>query len=280
MEGIAMEIIHFDNRFQEFAGQWFEKRGAVYATFDAMEADMNNVYAAFLNTPASWLGGVTPGAYFTQFEDPKLLVDWMVQYVRKGVPVPDLLLEQIVQVGKPCEKRLVTLLKEEGTPEEAAMTAITLLQELGSTQPKMTYIQMQLHRQAEDDLADHAMESLTEMGDVVVQPILEVLDTACPAGQEAFLEVLSHFRPTEKVFQLGLRLFQENPERSALFASYLSRMGDQRALPALMERIQSDQISYHDYIDLRSAIESLGGEAPQRTFDRKKKNDSRSGVKH
>ena len=77
------KCIDFDSRFADFTSRWMKEHGKEYRNFDAMEADMPRVYMTFLNTPARWLDGVTPGAYFTQFEDPKDLVDWMVDYVRK-----------------------------------------------------------------------------------------------------------------------------------------------------------------------------------------------------
>ena len=95
-----MKCINFDDKFADFASQWMKDHSKEYRNFDAMEADMPRVYMMFLNTPARWLDGVTPGAYFTQFEDAKDLVDWMVEYTQKEIPVPDLLLEQIQAVGK------------------------------------------------------------------------------------------------------------------------------------------------------------------------------------
>ena len=44
-------------------------------------------------------------------------------------------------------------------------------------------------------------------------------------------------------------------------------MGDERALPALTALAASEETPYLDYIELRSAIEALGGEAPEREFD-------------
>ena len=108
-----MRCIDFDQEFERYITVWMKEHAKEYRNYDAMEADMPRVYMMFLNTPARWLDGVTPGAYFTQFEDAKDLVDWMVEYTNKEIPVPDLLLEQIVAVGKPCEKRLVALLKDE-----------------------------------------------------------------------------------------------------------------------------------------------------------------------
>jgi HEAT repeat protein len=104
------------------------------------------------------------------------------------------------------------------------------------------------------------------MGSVVVQPILEHLPRANRAGQEAFLDVLANYPGHEQVFQLAVRLFRENPRRRALFASYLTKIGDNRALPALMEAANDDNCSYMDFIELRNAIEALGGEAPRREF--------------
>ncbi len=263
-----MKCINFDDRFADFASQWMKDHSKEYRNYDAMEADMPRVYMMFLNTPAKWLDGVTPGAYFTQFEDAKDLVDWLVEYTNKEIPVPDLLLEQIQAVGKPCEKRLLALLKDESSAinEEARMTAIGLLRDMESTLPKMLYISWQLNREDHDELADNALDSLRDMGKAVVQPMLQELPHANRAGQEAFLDVLVNYPGNEQVFELAVRLFKENPMRRALFASYLAKLGDDRALPVLMEAAMDEKCKYMDFIELRNAIEMLGGEAPKKEF--------------
>ena len=271
-----MKCINFDDKFADFTSQWMKEHAREYRNYDAMEADMPRVYASFLNTPAKWLDGVTPGAYFTQFEDAKDLVDWMVEYTAREIPVPDLLLEQIQAVGKPCEKRLLALLKDDSPAisEEARMTAIGLLRDMESTLPKMLYISWQLNRQDVDDLADNALDSLRDMGKAVVQPMLQELPKANRAGQEAFLDVLVNYPGSEQVFQLAVRLFKENPSRRALFASYLGKLGDDRALPVLMEAAMDDKCRYMDFIELRNAIEMLGGDAPKREFDEDEEYDA------
>lgn len=261
------KCINFDDHFADFTSNWMKLHQKEYRNFDAMEADMPRVYMSFLNTPARWLDGVTPGAYFTQFEDAKDLVDWMCAYCAQGVPVPDLLLDQITTVGKPCEKRLVNVLKDAQASEEMKMTAIGLLRELDSTQPKMLYIDWQMNRDARDELADNALESLAGMGKSVVQPILEALPRANAAGQEALLDVLANYPGNEQVFKLAIRLFRENTDRRALFASYLGKLGDERALPDLVAAANDNNIGYVDFIELRSAIEALGGVCPERDFE-------------
>ena len=264
---MKMPIINFDEHFADFMSEWMKAHQDQYETFDEMEEDMPRIYMAFLNTRAKWLGSITPGAYFTQFEDPKVLVDWLAQYCEENAPVPDLLLEQITTVGRPCEKRLLELLKDEDAPEEARMIAVNLLREMDSVLPKMLYIHWQLDRERTDELKDNALESLTEMGECVVQPILQELPKANEAGEEALLEVLSHFPGNEQIFKLALKLFRERKERRALFAGYLAKLGDDRALPDLTAAAQEEKLPYLTFIEIRNAIESMGGVCPERTYD-------------
>ena len=264
---MKMPVINFDEHFAEYMSEWMKNHEDNYANFDEMEDDMPRIYVAFLNTRARWLGNVTPGAYFTQFEDPKVLVDWLAQYCGEGVPVPDLLCEQITTVGRPCEKRLLELLKDGEAPEEARMIAVNLLREMDSTLPKMLYISWQLDRKGQDELKDSALEALTDMGQCVVQPILQELPKANAEGEEALLEVLSHFPGNEQIFKLAIRLFRERKDRRALFAGYLAKLGDDRALPELTAAAQEDKLPYLTFIEIRNAIETLGGICPERDFD-------------
>ncbi len=264
---MKMPIINFDEHFAEFMSEWMKTHQDQYADFDEMEEDMPRIYMAFLNTRAKWLGNVTPGAYFTQFEDPKVLVDWLAQYCEENAPVPDLLMEQITAVGRPCEKRLLELLKDEEAPEEARMIAVNLLREMESVLPKMLYIHWQLNREGRDELKDNALESLTEMGECVVQPILQELPKANEAGEEALLEVLSHYPGNEQIFRLAMKLFRERRERRALFAGYLAKLGDDRALPDLIAAANEEKLPYLTFIEIRNAIESMGGVCPERTYE-------------
>ena len=159
------------------------------------------------------------------------------------------------------------LLKDEEAPEEARMIAVNLLREMESTLPKMLYITWQLNRDGRDDLKDNALEALTEMGECVVQPILQELPKANEAGEEALLEVLSHFPGNEQIFKLAVRLFKERKERRALFAGYLAKLGDDRALPELTAAAEETKLPYLTFIEIRNAIETLGGTCPERSYE-------------
>ena len=264
---MKMPTVNFDEHFAAFTSEWMKEHRQEYRTFDDMEEDIPRIYMAFLNTRASWLGSVTPGSYFTQFEDPKVLVDWMNQYCTEGIPIPEPLMEQIVFVGKPCEKRLVELLKDDESSDEAKMTAVGLLRDLDSVQPKMLYIGWQLDRNDEDDLKDNALESLIGMGESVVQPILQQIGNANEAGKEALLEVLSHFPGNEQIFRLMMDAFMNQPQKQALFAGYIAKRAHVRANPALTEAAKQPDVPYLTFIEIRNAIETLGGECPEREYE-------------
>ena len=131
----------------------------------------------------------------------------------------------------------------------------------------MLYIQWQLDRKTKDDLKDNAVESLSVMGETVVQPILQLIGKANEAGKEALLEVLSHYPGNEQTFRIAMECFRSNPGRRALFAGYLAKLGDDRALPELLDAAGDPKLPYLTFIEIRNAIEELGGTCPEREYD-------------
>lgn len=263
-----MKCIDFDKAFSRFAMQWFRDHAKEYKNYDAMEAAMPDVYARFLDTPADFLAHAKPGEYFDAWDDAKVLIDWMADYFKQRVPVPDMLLNRITALGEPAEKRLYTLLQNERLPQEARMTAVSLLREMESTLPMQLYISWQLNRQPEDELCDAACESLVQMGEEAIDPMLAFLSDANDAGREALCSVLSYYPETsEKVLPELLRLIKKPEANVAVLAGYLGRLGDEGALETLIDLALDENLTYLTYIELRSAIEQLGGDAPEREFD-------------
>jgi len=263
-----MKCINFDREFEKHVSAWMKAHTKDYPNFDAMEAAMPEVYAAFLDTPAPWLDGARPGEYFSRFSDAQALVDWMEEYFRQRIPVPDMLLNRIAELGLAAEGGLMALLKSKEATQEMRMAAITLLREIDSAAPLEYYIGLQAVRaEGEDELADNALDSLDSLGERAVDAMRKALPLCSPDGQEALLTLLSNYPGDEGVFRAALSLFQTRRERAAILADCLGRLGDERALPALTALAASEETPYLDYIELRSAIEALGGEAPEREFD-------------
>ena len=258
-----MNCINFDSKFEQYMGVWMKNNAEKYKNnMDVIEGMMPDVYMEFLAKPATWLGGKAPQDYFGQYDDAAQLVDWLCEYERTGVPVPDLLLDRIGELGDAAEAPLLALLDNDATPDAAVMTAISLLREIESTAPMQRYIERIAALESPDERADMYAESLQSMGEAVVAPILAALPAAGETGRDIFADILSNFPGQEESFRLLMERFERCDDRRALFASYLAKYGDDRALPALRRAAEDPQVNYLDFVEISSAIEALGGERP------------------
>lgn len=258
-----MKCINFDRAFERYMAEWIKENSEKYKDdMDVIEDMMPDVYLEFLKKPADFLDGVAPQDYFEQFDNADMLVNWLCDYIAQGVPVPDLLLERVTALGNPAEKSLLALVARDDLPEETQMTAISLLREMESKAPMQRYIDYIASLEEPSDKGDLCAEALMSMGESVVEPILATLSGAGQTGRDIFADVLSNYPGDERIYELMIERFVTRDERRALFASYLAKLSDERAIPMLKEAAQSPDINYLDYVEVVNAIEALGGERP------------------
>ena len=108
-----MRCINFDKEFQRYLADWMKAHAKEYKNYDAMEDAMPQVYEQFLDTPVNWLAGTKPGEYFLQYDNPRQLVNWMEDYLKQRIPVPDMLMNRISELGAASEEALMALLEKE-----------------------------------------------------------------------------------------------------------------------------------------------------------------------
>lgn len=258
-----MKCINFDRAFERYMTEWMKENSEKYKDdMDVIEDMMPDVYLEFLKKPADFLDGIAPQDYFEQFDNADMLVSWLCDYIAQGVPVPDLLLERVTALGDPAEKSLMALIARDDLPEETQMTAISLLREMESKAPMQRYVDYIASLEEPSDKGDLCAEALMSMGESVVEPILAALSGARQTGRDIFADVLSNYPGDERIYELMIERFVTRDERRALFASYLAKLGDERAIPMLKEAAQSPDINYLDYVEVVNAIEALGGERP------------------
>ena len=258
-----MKCINFDRAFERYMAEWMKENSEKYKDdMDVIEDMMPDVYLEFLKKPADFLDGIAPQDYFEQFDNADMLVSWLCDYIAQGVPVPDLLLERVTALGDPAEKSLLALVDRDDLPEETQMTAISLLREMESKAPMQRYVDYIASLEEPSDKGDLCAESLRSMGESVIEPILAALSGAGQTGRDIFADVLSNYPGDERIYELMIERFVTRDERRALFASYLAKLGDERAIPMLKEAAQSPDINYLDYVEVVNAIEALGGERP------------------
>ena len=258
-----MKCINFDRAFERYMAEWMKENSEKYKDdMDVIEDMMPDVYLEFLKKQADFLDGIAPQDYFEQFDNADMLVSWLCDYIAQGVPVPDLLLERVTALGDPAEKSLLALVARDDLPEETQMTAISLLREMESKAPMQRYVDYIASLEEPSDKGDLCAEALMSMGESVVEPILAALSGAGQTGRDIFADVLSNYPGDERIYELMIERFVTRDERRALFASYLAKLGDERAIPMLKEAAQSPDINYLEYVEVVNAIEALGGERP------------------
>jgi len=113
---------------------------------------------------------------------------------------------------------------------------------------------------------DGALESLCAMGDKALGPARIAFAAANDEGKEALLDVLSRFKADDDVLNFAIRRFKDCKDRRALYACYLGKLEDERALEPLLAAAEEPDVAYIDFIEIRNAIERIGGEAPFRDF--------------
>ena len=97
---------------------------------------------------------------------------------------------------------------------------------------------------------------------LIMGTVLAALSGAGQAGRDIFADILSNYPGDDRIYDLLVERFAMREEKRALFASYLAKLGDDRAIPMLKEAAQSPDINYLDYVEVVNAIEELGGERP------------------
>lgn len=258
-----MKCIDFDHEFMHYAEKWMAENRKRFKNADEMEAQMPDVYLRWLNQSADWLDGRTPGGYFQAFDDAAQLIDWMKEYYAQQVDVPNQLMERIVELGEAGTEKLMALAQDASAEDGLRVTALNLLNEIGSRAPMDMCMEMIENRAENDELADVAAELLTNLGREVVEPILARMERSSRDARETFLDVLCNFPGDERIYTYAESAFRNRPDRRALFASYLAKLGDERAIELLRPALNYVDLGYLDYIEIRNAIEALGGEVEE-----------------
>lgn len=91
------------------------------------------------------------------------------------------------------------------------MTALNLLNEIGSRAPMEMCMDLIENRAETDELADVAAELLTNLGRVVVEPVLQRMERSSRDAKETFLDVLCNFPGDERIYNYAESAFRNRP---------------------------------------------------------------------
>ena len=260
-----MKIIDFDKKFFEFARKWVAAHPGL--TEKQIDESYNKMMQEWLSSPADWLDGAAPEHYFDRFENAEELLDLMKGYSDANVNLPEPLYSRIVAMGAACERGLAAMAADEENAVSLRAEAMGMLRDMGSRCADEILLDLVVNAEEGDELSEMAADILSGMDASVANKLMNAYEGASEYAQTLILDVCVNFPGDERVYDKLIWRLKNMPEQRALHASYLAKLGDDRAIDTLKEMLNLFDLSYFDYIELRDAVEALGGEvSDDRTF--------------
>jgi len=260
-----MKIYDFDAKFFEYAQTWMALHPGL--TDKQVENSYNEIMLNFLNAPAKWLGGEKPGTYFDRYSEPKDLMKLVEEYDKRDIGLPEPLYARIVALGDVCAEPLTRMAADAYRPESLRASAIAMLRDIGTDVPRSLFVELACTCDEPNELSEMASDILSASDISVVDELLSRYDKAPEYAQMLILDICCNFPEHERMFDLLLHKLMNRPDDRAFYASLMGKLGDARAIEPLKSLMNISDLTYLDYIELRNAVEELGGEAgDERTF--------------
>lgn len=260
-----MKVIDFDKKFFEFARAWVLKHPGLNE--DQIEESFNEMMQEWICTPADWLDGDAPRDYFRRFERAEELIELMNAYSQQSVNLPEPLYARIVEMGEACAPKLLEMLRDESRSEALRAEAMGLLRDIGSDLADDYLLELVCGAQSANELSDMAADILSSRAPSVADKLLDRYEDAGDYARLLILDICCNFPGDERIYQHLLHQLRNDPEQRALWASCLGKLGDARAIEPMREMLNLYDLKYLDYIELRAAVEALGGDAgEERSF--------------
>ena len=263
-----MKIFDFDEKFYDYVRTWMALHPNI--TEKQVEASYNEIMLNWLNAPAKWLNGEKPGEYFLRYSEPRELMKLLEEYDKRSIGLPEPLYSRVVSVGEPCVEPLMRMVKNSDNPESLRATALAILRDIGgdAIQPLLVDLVCMSDLDNEDDnLYDMAADELASGDGSQVNALLDRYDSVSDFAQMRILEICVNFPGDERIYTHLIEKLRNRPDARAFYASFLGKLGDARAIEELRPFLSLTDIDYMDYIEVRNAIEELGGDpGEERTF--------------
>lgn len=257
-----IKIIDLDRLFDKYIeGYVFKNVGKIKP--EEIENKIPVLYEEFGNEKSDDLDCKTPNEYYRQFTTYEQL-SALKEHIEKDVPVSDFLIEAIT-ADKTAEKVVLDELKKD---ENEVYTAylMNILSDLKGEIPVSRYLEFALLDYPEN-IGELATEALCENADKAKAAVLLAYSYADEDKKSRLTEILSNVKEkSDDVFDKLLEEFVAHKKQIPMYAGYLAKYGDERAIPALKATIEG-KVNYQEFEELKFAIEVLGGEyTEQRDF--------------
>jgi len=257
-------MIDFEKEFQTYLHEWMKKSDVV----DASEIDdmVPVLYEKWLTTPSEAFLSIKPVDFFKPIEDPTKLMEILGKYIFSDISVPGPLLNEI---GKHEEEIYPLLLKsiesyniDDQGMEKFIIYCIELIDEMDKNHPLDDYIRIIKKANSSSNIIEVLVEILrAEIFDLSVHTKIKnaYVNTAFEFSKDCFLDLLSELPFDDGAYDFILECFETEVAKSGLYAHMLAKIGNDACLDTLTKRIKDPQLNYFNYLQVKEALEELGG---------------------
>lgn len=254
--------IDFDKLFENYADRYYNEHESDYESPDDFAKDLDDVYHEWATSPQDVLGGLSPSEFFNRIPNEDLIA------ILKGSCAEDknpssLLFDRIAT--EPVLLPELVELARTATDEKLLMVVLSLIAELGGAADSF-YIDMTERTDIDACVKELCIEALCDRADDVKDELLVRAERADDVGMiELYLEVLTYCEAgDDRILALLKKLLAADPN-VAYVAALIGRYGDSRAAAELYPLL--DTCDYAEFLEIRNAIEQLGGTVDEKYRD-------------
>ena len=242
----------FDKLFEKFLKNKIAENDGL--TPDELEDKIPEFYEEWATSPNAETDGVSPEEYFERVTDPEKLVGMFVESNEGDSNPCSLLCDRIAEV-KGCDVHLKKLVDKDAEPK-TAIAALNLLCESGAEMPTDKMVEIMLDESADEGLREACADEIKEDAGKIVEKLYAALADASVSLKEMIADVLVECDKDERTYELLRELFATS-DNLPYVAGLIGKYGDERAAEYLYPAL--DDCNYMEYIEIRNAIEQMGG---------------------
>ncbi|MCH5155109.1 MAG: HEAT repeat domain-containing protein [Clostridiales bacterium] len=246
-------FIDFDKLFENYADKYYGEHEDEYDSPDDFARDLDRIYQEWATSPQQVIGGISPSEFFNKIPTSDLMDILKGSCVGENNP-NSLLFDRIA--AEPELKDDLIQLALASSDEKLLLVTLSLINEMGGAESEF-YIDM-VERDIDACVKEECIEKLCERADEVKEILLQRAQNSDDIAKiEMYVEPLTFCAAGDDRILALLRMLLSSDPNVAYVAALMGRYGDERACADLYKLL--DDCDYAEFIEIRNAIETLGG---------------------
>lgn len=251
-----MKFEDLDKIFQNYVKEVVKRNPDRYADHEKLEDDLGKLFDKFCVTRIVSLGKITPIEYAAELRKNGEIEDYVAHCLNNNIEISDIITDELEKESSAVDF-LNGLLYESNS--DAGLYAVTVLAEIGGGEVTDIFIKLLTNGQIKDEIKSVAYAYLSDGVADVADKILEIINTLPENEQGILVEVLSNFKGRKEIFYWLITMLQRADD-VPLYAGLLGSYGDAAAVDILKSFAVENDINYMEYVEIRNAVEELGGD--------------------